>query len=117
MGLFLDKGVSSENNPMDETLCIRHIAPGKIRAWTSAKPRSYRARIAGDGTLCSMGIMASYVRNRRSRSLPPCPVRRGIGHRTAVKRRAGSRRRRKETSPTITPPGARREDRKTLAAH
>ena len=61
MGLFLDKGVSSENNPMDETLCIWHIAAGKIRAWTSAESRSYRARIAGDGTLGSTGIMASYV--------------------------------------------------------
>ena len=41
--------VSWENNPMDETLCIWHIAAGKIRAWTSAEPRSDRARTTGEG--------------------------------------------------------------------
>jgi hypothetical protein len=62
MGLFFDKGVSSENNPMEETLCGWHVAVGKIRAGTPAEPRSDRARTAGEGTLCSTGIMASCAR-------------------------------------------------------
>src|SRR5215203_2709061 len=67
--------VSLENNPMDETLCIWHIAAGKIRAWTSAEPRSYRARTTGEGRAgCDGRTGAAREKTREgSQRMKPAP--------------------------------------------